>query len=241
MTYDPKGFPAAVQEYALADFGPNLSNMAAKFQSQARGAQVAVQLDRRPGEVSSQELDAQPPALAARRRRHRELDLSVPGEWPVKVDVPAVDSKEVKDGRRRAGQALCLQERQLQEGRRQDRSPCRSARSTSWSTRSSTTDEKLLYLGERTISRLGCFGCHTIPGFENAKPIGTALNDWGIKLPARLDFGHITEYLTDQEQPPTRRATRDGTDLFYQEKVMHETPDGLPLSEAAPARAATTI
>ena len=57
-----------------------------------------------------------------------------------------------------------------------------------------------MYLGEKTISRLGCFGCHTIPGFENAKPIGTALNDWGIKNPARLDYGHIAEYL-DRSAP----------------------------------------
>ena len=76
------------------------------------------------------------------------------------------------------------------------------------------------------ISRLGCFGCHTIPGFENAKPIGTALNDWGIKLPARLDFGHIKEYLTDQEQAADVDGNRDGTDLFYQEKVMHESRMG---------------
>ena len=77
-----------------------------------------------------------------------------------------------------------------------------------------------------SISRLGCFGCHTIPGFENAKPIGTALNDWGIKLPARLDFGHIKEYLTDKEQAADVNGTRDGTDLFYQEKVMHESRMG---------------
>ena len=63
-----------------------------------------------------------------------------------------------------------------------------------------------MYLGERTISRLGCFGCHTIPGFENAKPIGTALNDWGLKNPARLDFGHIREYL------PSSRVRRPETD-----------------------------
>ena len=73
---------------------------------------------------------------------------------------------------------------------------------------------------------MGCFGCHTIPGFENAKPIGTALNDWGIKLPARLDFGHIKEYLTDQEQAADVDGNRDGTDLFYQEKVMHESRMG---------------
>ena len=85
-------------------------------------------------------------------------------------------------------------------------------------------DEKLLYLGEKTISRLGCFGCHTIPGFENAKPIGTALNDWGIKSPARLDYGHIGEYLTDQ--PPDEQGSRDGTDPYYQEKVTHETRMG---------------
>ncbi len=64
------------------------------------------------------------------------------------------------------------------------------------------------------------------PAYENAKPIGTALNDWGIKLPARLDFGHIKEYLTDQEQPADTAGNRDGTDLFYQEKVMHETRMG---------------
>ena len=89
-----------------------------------------------------------------------------------------------------------------------------------------TPDEKLLYLGERTISRLGCFGCHVIPGFENAKPIGTGLNDWGIKLAARLDFGHIKEYLTDKEQAADADGMRDGTDLFYQEKVMHESRTG---------------
>ena len=145
-----------------------------------------------PGEVSSQELDAQPPALGRRMPPTSRAGSSrFPAEWPVKVEVPACRIEGSQGGRRRAGEALCLQERQLQESRRQDRSPSRSARSTTWSTRSSTYDEKLLYLGEKTISRLGCFGCHTIPGFENAKPIGTALNDWGIKSPARLDFGHI--------------------------------------------------
>ena len=52
----------------LANFGPNLSNIAAKFQSQAAGPEVAGELDPRPGEVSSQEPDAQPPALVRRTR-----------------------------------------------------------------------------------------------------------------------------------------------------------------------------
>jgi cytochrome c551/c552 len=36
-TYDPKGFPASVRDLARADFGPNLSNIAAKFASKPEG------------------------------------------------------------------------------------------------------------------------------------------------------------------------------------------------------------
>ncbi len=51
------------------------------------------------------------------------------------------------------------------------------------------TEEKLKwYVGKKSIGRLGCYGCHDVPGFETAKPIGTALNDWGKKDPARLAF-----------------------------------------------------
>jgi cytochrome c2 len=52
------------------------------------------------------------------------------------------------------------------------------------------------YVGRRTISKYGCFGCHDIPGYEDSKTIGTALADWGRKLPARLAFEQIAEYLT---------------------------------------------
>ena len=45
------------------------------------------------------------------------------------------------------------------------------------------------FLGEKTIGRYGCFGCHTIPGFEKANPIGTELTEQGSKLVERLDFG----------------------------------------------------
>jgi hypothetical protein len=58
-----------------------------------------------------------------------------------------------------------------------------------------STENKLLYVGEKTISKYGCHGCHDIPGFETAKPIGTALSDWGRKDPARLAFEHIAEYV----------------------------------------------
>jgi cytochrome c551/c552 len=54
---------------------------------------------------------------------------------------------------------------------------------------------KLSYLGRKTITRYGCYGCHDIPNFERARPIGTALQDWGKKDRSRLAFEHIHEYL----------------------------------------------
>jgi mono/diheme cytochrome c family protein len=51
-----------------------------------------------------------------------------------------------------------------------------------------TDDDLKWYIGKKSVSRMGCFGCHDIPGFESAKPIGTALNDWGKKDPERLAF-----------------------------------------------------
>ncbi len=58
-----------------------------------------------------------------------------------------------------------------------------------------TKDMKLNYIGRRTISRYGCYGCHDIPEFEEARPIGTALQDWGRKDTSKLAFEHITDYL----------------------------------------------
>jgi hypothetical protein len=42
------------------------------------------------------------------------------------------------------------------------------------------------FVGKKSIGALGCFGCHNIPGFESAKPIGTPLNDWGKKDPSEM-------------------------------------------------------
>jgi len=54
---------------------------------------------------------------------------------------------------------------------------------------SMSDNERTLFLGERTIFRGGCFGCHSVPGFEKATPIGTELTEQGSKLVERLDFG----------------------------------------------------
>ncbi len=73
-------------------------------------------------------------------------------------------------------------------------------------------DSLKFYLGRKAVNRLGCYGCHDIPGFETAKPIGVALNDWGKKPADRLAFEDIQNFfkqhyyavdsLTDKEGKP---------------------------------------
>jgi mono/diheme cytochrome c family protein len=60
-----------------------------------------------------------------------------------------------------------------------------------------TDDELKWYVGRKAITRLGCYGCHDMPGFNTAKPVGTPLNDWGKKDPERLAFEDIVPYVRD--------------------------------------------
>jgi mono/diheme cytochrome c family protein len=50
---------------------------------------------------------------------------------------------------------------------------------------------KEVYAGKNLIAHYGCFACHAIPGFEDARPIGTELTEEGSKAVHRLDFGFI--------------------------------------------------
>jgi cbb3-type cytochrome oxidase cytochrome c subunit len=58
------------------------------------------------------------------------------------------------------------------------------------------------YVGKKSIARYGCYGCHDIPGFETAKPIGTPLNDWGKKDSDRLAFENILAYVRSHYRVP---------------------------------------
>ncbi len=223
LFYDPKTFPASVQQNALADFGPNLSNMAAKFQGKDQGLKWLANWIQAPERYHPKSLM---PNLQLSQQDAADIAswiISVPAEWPVMMDVPAANSKEVTDA---VDDLVKLYVRKSGSFKTADGKTIAKSLSEvdDYVTKDLKADDKLLYLGEKTISRLGCFGCHNIAGFETAKPIGTALNDWGLKNPARLDFGHIAEYLTDQ--PPDEKGVRDGTDPFYQEKIHHETRMG---------------
>lgn len=62
-------------------------------------------------------------------------------------------------------------------------------------------DQLMTYVGRRTISRYGCYGCHDIPGFDKARPIGTGLQNWGRKAKNKLALEHIAEYLHHHGEP----------------------------------------
>jgi len=49
--------------------------------------------------------------------------------------------------------------------------------------------EKLNFIGEKSIRHYGCFGCHQIDGFDDAKPIGVEITEEGSKPVNKFDFG----------------------------------------------------
>ena len=82
------------------------------------------------------------------------------------------------------------------------------------------------YVGRRTISRYGCYGCHDIPGFDDARPIGTPLQNWGRKDKSKLAFEHIHEFLHHHGEP-NGGSTKDRVDRAMKSAKSHEfaTPE----------------
>ena len=76
---------------------------------------------------------------------------------------------------------------------------------------------KLQYIGRRTISRYGCYGCHEIPGFEDARPIGTALQDWGRKDTSQLAVEHIAEFLHHHGEPDGSSTAETVEEIIHRE------------------------
>jgi len=76
--------------------------------------------------------------------------------------------------------------------------------------------QELSYAGEKLIAHYGCFACHDIPGFEDAKPIGTELSEWGNKAPHRLDFGFID---IDHTRQDFIRTKLGNTRIYDQDRV----------------------
>ncbi len=192
--FAPGTFPKDVQKYAAADFGPNLSNIAAKF-DEKNGFRWLTNWLKDPGAYHPKSLMPNLQLSWEESAHIARWLLSVKAEPPKHwndpdFQVPPVDSKEVTEGLNELAK-LYLSKSKTYRKRTVLLSEVDST------VAGMSTDDKLMYVGEKTISRLGCFGCHNISGYENAKPIGTPLNGWGIKSPSKLDYGHVAEYLTD--------------------------------------------
>jgi len=63
--------------------------------------------------------------------------------------------------------------------------------------RSMPMQEQLVFLGQRSIEKYGCYSCHDISGFEGLKPIGTELTTEGSKTLHLFDFGFAHDYEHD--------------------------------------------
>ena len=86
-----------------------------------------------------------------------------------------------------------------------------------------TRDKLEWYIGRKSINRLGCYGCHDVPGFETAKPVGTPLNDWGAKDPERLAFEDADAYV---RRTHNIVENRDAADNPHQPAADWHTVDG---------------
>ena len=59
--------------------------------------------------------------------------------------------------------------------------------------------QREVLLGEKTIAKYGCAGCHDIKGTEQLGPIGSELSYWRDKFVAQLDFALIPYHGENKE------------------------------------------
>ena len=188
-TYDPKNFPASVRDIRHGRISARTSRTSPPSSSRKpQGYKWLANWIHAPEKYHPKSLMPNLQLSFAGRGRHRELDHLGPGRMARHGRGPRRDSKEVKDGLDELVKLYVAKSGSFKNADGKTIGQVARARSTSSSRRSWDADEKLFTWASGRSRRLGCFGCHTIPGFENAKPIGTALNDWGLKSPARLDL-----------------------------------------------------
>jgi cbb3-type cytochrome oxidase cytochrome c subunit len=217
--YPADSFPDSVQKYARADYGPNLANLAAKFPSKEAGFKWLANWIKHPEAYHAKTLM---PNLQLSWQDSADIAawlVSLEANWPKPVALASADSDSVKSGLDELVR-LYLSKSKTYNGRTVLLSEVDST------VAAMGHQEKLLYVGEKTINRLGCFGCHNIAGYENAKPIGTPLNGWGSKSPTKLAYEHIAEYLTDHATTTESGIDYDGTSPFYREHLLEKTRIG---------------
>ena len=203
---------------AMSNQGPNLSRIGAKMQSNPNGAAWLYSWLREPGRYHPKTLMPnvllEPVTLPDGTVSDPALDATVwlmqsTDDWQPE-DIPAAD--RLTDDERAATEELA----QLYlEGRFTTKKAEEYARGglpesmadikgdetmlVGLTADSPGRDHRLLeYVGKKTIAKLACYSCHNIPGFEDAKPAGAALADWGRKESSKIAFEQIVPYLMHQ-------------------------------------------
>jgi cytochrome c2 len=188
------------------NFGPDLSQVAAKFDSPERKAWLASWI-KNPAAYSPH---TQMPSLQLSDQDSADIAAwltSVPGKWEKDAKVPTADQLLTKtadgsvvDPVRDLVMSILVKSKPNKKAAAEDLAKM-------------NREEQLSYLGKQTIGRLGCFACHNIVGFDDAKPIGVALNDWGKKDPHKLAFENAHE-LVEKEM-------RDDPNHFYHKNDIY--------------------
>ncbi len=93
--------------------------------------------------------------------------------------------------------------------------------------------KKLRYVGRCTIRKRGCYGCHDIPGFEEAPLIGPALTDWGRKSETLLAFEQVHRFMQQQSQAaeaPAKEASPNDDSpedrAFFRQAIEQQRREG---------------
>ena len=78
--------------------------------------------------------------------------------------------------------------------------------------------QTLSYAGQKLINHYGCYGCHEIHGFEDAKPVGAELTYHGSKMVKKFDFGLVQSEYVDSHGHKHRKdhLPQTNSDWFTQ-------------------------
>jgi len=76
------------------------------------------------------------------------------------------------------------------------------------------------FLGEKSLEKYGCSGCHMIQKFEGAQGIGTELTTWGTKRVSQIDFGFTNEEEIPHTHEGFLNAKLENPRQFDKDKVV---------------------
>jgi cytochrome c551/c552 len=200
---------------ATSTHGPDLSRIGAKLASQPQGRAWLYSWIREPARYHSKtnmpNVLLEPERLADGRIADPAADATAYLMQSTEDWRPAeIPSESLADGEREALDELALMylkerfptvraQAILKAGLTAEQGTMRGDEAMLVGLDGPARDATLLhYVGKKTIGKLACYSCHDIPGFEDAKPAGAALADWGRKESSRIAFEQVSQFVTHQ-------------------------------------------